>query len=61
MSQCAIGAEKTASGDEVAWKVAGANQYTICNTDNNGARTTSATGVVSGANAQLQSAESVLQ
>ena len=31
-----IGAEKTATGYEVAWKMAGADQYTVWNTDNNG-------------------------
>ena len=31
-----IGAEKTASGYEVAWKVPGADQYTVWNTDSSG-------------------------
>ena len=31
-----IGAEQTASGYEVAWKVAGADQYAVWATDNNG-------------------------
>ena len=31
-----IGAEQTASGYEVAWKVPGADQYSVWNTDNNG-------------------------
>ena len=31
-----IGAEQTASGYEVAWKVAGADQYTVWNTDSSG-------------------------
>ena len=31
-----IGAEQTATGYEVAWKVAGADQYTIWTTDSNG-------------------------
>ena len=31
-----IGAEKTATGYEVAWKVTGANQFAIWNTDGNG-------------------------
>ena len=31
-----IGAEQTASGYEVAWKVTGADQYTVWNTDNSG-------------------------
>src|SRR5205085_2226526 len=42
-----LGAEKTASGYEVAWKVAGADQYTIWNTDNNGNYTGNA-GILSG-------------
>ena len=31
-----IGAEQTATGYEVAWKVAGADQYTVWNTDSSG-------------------------
>ncbi len=31
-----IGAEKTASGYDVAWKMAGADQYTAWNIDSNG-------------------------
>ena len=31
-----IGAEQTSSGYEVAWKVPGADQYTVWNTDSNG-------------------------
>ena len=31
-----IGAEQTRSGYDVAWKIAGANQYTVWNTDSNG-------------------------
>jgi hypothetical protein len=31
-----IGAEQTASGYEVAWKVAGVDQYTVWNVDSNG-------------------------
>src|SRR6266436_5708680 len=31
-----IGAEQTASGYEVAWKVAGADKYTVWNTDSSG-------------------------
>ena len=31
-----IGAEQTASGYEVAWKVAGTDQYSVWNTDSNG-------------------------
>ncbi len=31
-----IGAEQTAGGYEVAWKVPGADQYTVWNADSNG-------------------------
>ena len=31
-----IGAEQTASGYEVAWKITGADQYTVWTTDSNG-------------------------
>ena len=31
-----IGTEQTASGYEVAWKMPGADQYTVWNTDSNG-------------------------
>ena len=31
-----IGAEQTASGYQVAWKVPGADQYTVWNTDSSG-------------------------
>ena len=31
-----IGAEQTATGYEVAWKITGADQYTVWNTDSNG-------------------------
>ena len=31
-----IGAEQTASGYEVAWKMTGADQYTVWTTDNSG-------------------------
>ena len=52
-----IGAEQTASGYEVAWKVTGADQYTVWNTDSSGNYTSSMTGVVSGADYALQSLE----
>ena len=52
-----IGAEQTASGYEVAWKVTGADQYTVWNTDNSGNYVSSAFGVVSGTSAALQSFE----
>jgi hypothetical protein len=48
-----IGAEQTASGYEVAWKVTGADQYSVWNTDGNGNYITNVIGVVSGASATL--------
>jgi hypothetical protein len=43
-----IGVEQTASGYEVAWKVTGADKYTVWNTDNNGNYVSSAFSVASG-------------
>ena len=43
-----IGAEHTASGYEVAWKVAGSDQYGIWLTDNNGNFLSNPVGVISG-------------
>jgi serralysin len=51
-----IGAERTASGYEVAWKVAGADQYSIWITYANG-NYVSDGGVVSGTSATLETAE----
>src|SRR5262245_16169984 len=51
-----IRAEQTASGYEVAWKVTGADQYTIWNTDSGG-NYLSYIGPVSGADSALQSLE----
>ena len=55
-----IGAEQTANGYEVAWKVTGADQYTVWNTNNSGNYVSNALGVVSGASYALQSAETAL-
>ena len=52
-----IGVEKTATGYEVAWKVTGADQYTVWNTDANGNYTTSPIGTVSGSDPSLLSLE----
>jgi serralysin len=52
-----IGAEKTASGYEVAWKNGSADQYSVWNTDGSGNYTSSAISVVSGADYALQSLE----
>jgi 20S proteasome alpha/beta subunit len=49
-----IAAEQTASGYEVAWKVTGADQYSIWNTDSSGRFVSSAIGVVSGSSAALE-------
>jgi serralysin len=51
-----IGGEQTASGYEAAWKMSGADQYTVWNTDSNG-NYVSQTPVVSGASATLTSLE----
>ena len=56
-----IGAEQTASGYEVAWKVTGADQYTVWLTDNSGNYLSSAFDVASGASAALQSFETSFQ
>ena len=52
-----IGAEQTATGFEVAWKIAGADQYTIWFTDNSGNYLSSAFNVAPGSSAALQSFE----
>ena len=52
-----IGAEQTASGYEVAWKVTGADQYTVWYTDNSGNYLSSAFNIASGTSAALQSFE----
>ena len=56
-----IGAEQTASGYEVAWKVTGADQYTVWNTDNSGNYISSAFDVASGTSAALESFETSFQ
>ena len=56
-----IGAEQTANGYEVAWKVAGADQYTVWYTDNNGKYLSSAFAVASGTSAALESFEASFQ
>ena len=52
-----IGAEQTASGYEVAWKVTGADQYTVWNTDSSGNYISNLIGAVSGTSDALQSFE----
>src|SRR5258705_270834 len=50
-------AEATAGGYEVAWKVAGADQYTVWNTDGSGNYLSNAIGVVAVRDAGLQRSE----
>jgi Tryptophan-rich Synechocystis species C-terminal domain/Lipase (class 3)/Calx-beta domain/The GLUG motif len=52
-----IGAEKTASGYEVAWENVGANQFTVWNTDSSGNYLANAIGVVSGTDPSLEALE----
>src|SRR5216683_6366448 len=52
-----IGAERTASGYEVAFRINGADQYMVWNTDVNGNYVSSPIGVVSGGSYALQSDE----
>ena len=52
-----IGAAQTASGYEVAWKVAGANEYTVWTTDSHGNYTGNLIGAVSGNSYALESFE----
>ncbi len=56
-----IGAEATAGGYEVAFKLTGADLYTVWNTDANGNITTNAISSVSGSDASLQSIETSFQ
>ena len=51
-----IGAEQTASGYQVAWKVTGADQYSVWTTDSNG-NFISTSAVFSGSSSALQSFE----
>jgi serralysin len=52
-----IGAEATATGYEVAWKVTGADQYTVWKADSNGNYVSSLVGVVSGSNPAFEALE----
>jgi hypothetical protein len=52
-----IGAEQTASGYQVAWKLAGADQYTVWNTDASDVNVSSPIGIVSGSSAALEALE----
>jgi hypothetical protein len=53
----AIGAEETATGYQVAWKLAGQDQYSVWNTDGGGNYVSNAIGVASGASSILKSLE----
>ena len=53
-----IGAEATASGYEVAWKVMGTDQYSVWATDKNGNYTSNIIGTASGTSTALESLES---
>lgn len=55
-----VGAEQVSGGYKIAWKLGGADQYQVWNTDGLG-NFLSTTGGVSGGSAALQSAETVLQ
>ena len=52
-----IAAEQTASGYGVAWRVPGADQYWVWNTDSSGNYVSDASGIVSGTSAALESFE----
>jgi hypothetical protein len=56
-----IGAEKTASGYEVAWENVGANQFTVWNTDSSGNYLANAIGLVSGTDPSLEALETSFQ
>ena len=53
-----IGAVQTASGYDVAWKMAGANQYTVWVTDSSGNAISNLSGPLSGTSTTLESLES---
>ena len=52
-----IGAEQTASGYQIAWKLTGVDQYAVWNADSNGNYVSDAIDHVSGASTALQSFE----
>jgi 20S proteasome alpha/beta subunit len=56
-----IAVEKTSTGYEVAWKVAGADQYAVWFTDSNGNYLSNIGGLVSGSNATLRELEASFQ
>ena len=52
-----IAAEQTAAGYDVAWKISGANEYTVWSTDSSGNFIANITGAVSGNSIALESLE----
>jgi serralysin len=52
-----VGAVQTGDGYEVAWVVPGANEYEVWDTESNGDYTSAATGILSGANPELEAVE----
>ncbi|MCK1393565.1 hypothetical protein IVB29_22775, partial [Bradyrhizobium sp. 1] len=54
-----IGAEKTSTGYDMAWKVAGADQYIIWSVDSGGNFLSNLTGVESGSSVTIESFENV--
>ncbi|WP_456671777.1 hypothetical protein [Bradyrhizobium sp. USDA 3256] len=55
------GAEQTANGYEIAWKVSGADRHTVWNTDSSGNAISDTIGVVSGSSAALEHLEPSVQ
>jgi serralysin len=56
-----IGVEQTATGYEVAWRIAGTDQYSVWVTDSNGRHITNSIGVVSGNSAAWATIETSFQ
>jgi hypothetical protein len=52
-----IGAEQTATGYEIAWKLAGSNEYSVWATDSNGNYTSNLIGTASGTASVLEAIE----
>ena len=52
-----IGAEQTATGYEVAWKLTGSNEFSVWATDSNGNYTSNLIGVASGTDSALETIE----
>ncbi len=52
-----IGAEQTATGYDVAWKISGADQYTVWSTDSNGNFISNSSPAWSGTSTALEALE----